>query len=465
MFLGIDIGSSSVKAALFSGSGFSVIRMGYESLRAAESEYPAEIVEKAVAACCQRLFSSGAAKHEDIKGIGLCGHGPSILFIDAEGRAVSPLYTWQNTQAAGEAAALRNEWPGFRKDGSSWEAKIRWANNHHPDWFKQGNTCLYPKDYIIYRLCGRRIIDSSTASTLYFFNREERRWKPAGFPETVLPEVVDSWGCAGTTSGSFGAACGFPGGIPVYAGGIDAYCGMVGAGAVVPGIIVDETGTSTCLSRCYTEGQGRDWHVLPELSLSMQTLSNTGDSLEWFRKLTGGEDIGNLSGGIDPHKPIPIIFLPYLNGERSPMWDERASGAWIGLTRETDMKQLFHAVLQGIGFAVYHNMQILEARGGRCQLVHAVGGGIDDTWLQMKADITGKTYCKMKYRNSAAPGAALIAAVGAGTLSPADIPGLLPVSERFEGESLAHKAYAPLFQIYAGMYEKLKDTMHRLREL
>jgi xylulokinase len=475
MFLGIDIGSSSVKAALFSDGGFSVVSMGYEGLKAAESEYPIEIVEKAVAGCCQKLFSSGAVKPDDIKGIGLCGHGPSILFIDAGGRAVSPLYTWQNTQAAGEAAALRNEWPGFRKDGSSWEAKIRRAYNRHPEWFKEGNTCLYPKDYIIYRLCGRRIIDSSAASTLYFFNRQERRWNPAGFPETVLPEVVDSWGRAGTTSGntaggsagSFGTACGFPGGVPVYAGGIDAYCGMVGAGAVVPGIMVDETGTSTCLSRCYTGGRGRDWHVLPGLSLTMQTLSNTGDSLEWFRQLAGGGggDISSLSGKIDPHTPAPVIFLPYLNGERSPMWDERASGAWIGLTRKTDMEQLFHAVLQGVGFAVYHNMQILEVRGGPCPLVHAVGGGIDDRWLQMKADITGKTYCKMKYGNGAAPGAALIAAVGAGALAPADIPGLLPVSGRFESDSRAHKAYAPVFQIYAGMYEKLKDAMHTLREL
>jgi sugar (pentulose or hexulose) kinase len=79
--------------------------------------------------------------------------------------------------------------------------------------------------------------------------------------------------------------------------------------------------------------------------------------------------------------------------------------------------------------------------------------------------ITGKTYCKMKYGNGAALGAALTAAVGAGALSPSDIPGLLPVSRRFESESRAHKAYAPLFKIYAGMYEKLKDTMHRLREL
>jgi xylulokinase len=465
MFLGIDIGSSSVKAALFLGSDFSVIRAGYEGLSSADTEYPAEVVEKAVAACCRKLFSSGLAKPQDIKGIGLCGHGPSILFIDADGRAVSSLYTWQDTRAAGEAASLRNEWPGFKKDGSSWEAKLQWANKHHPDWFKPGNTCLYPKDYIVYLLCGRRIIDSSAASTLYFFNREERRWRRSmGFPETVLPEVVDSWDCAGTTGGSFGRACGFPEGIPVYAGGIDAYCGVVGAGAVVPGIIVDETGTSTCLSRSYTGDRGRDWHVLPGLSLTMQTLSNTGDSLEWFRELAGGEDIRNLSRGIDPHRPAPLIFLPYLNGERSPVWDERASGAWIGLTRKTDMKQLFHAVLQGVGFAVYQNMRILEAGEDSCPLVHAVGGGIDDNWLQMKADITGKTYCKMKHGDGAAPGAALIAAAGAGALSPSDIPGLLPVSGRFESESRAHEAYEPLFQIYTGMYEKLKEVMHCLRE-
>jgi xylulokinase len=465
MFLGIDIGSSSVKAALFTGNDFTVVRAGYEGLNPAETEYSAGIIVKAVAECCQKLFSAGNLKAQDIRGIGLCGHGPSILFIDAEGRAVSPLFTWQDNRATEEAAFLKSAWPSFKKDASSWEAKLHWANKNHPEWFGPGNTCLYPKDYILFLLCGRRIIDSSAASTLYFFDRETRSWKEPGFPETVLPEVLDSWACAGTSGGPFSKECGFPGGIPIYAGGIDAYCGMVGAGAVVPGVIVDETGTSTCLSRCYTGDRGRDWHVLPGLSLSMQTLSSTGGALQWFRELAGMEDIKSLSQGIDPHKPLPLIFLPYLNGERSPIWDEKALGAWIGLTRKTGRQQLFQAVLQGVGFAVYHNIQILEALGGSCSLIHAVGGGMDDCWLQMKADITGRTYCRMKYGDGAAPGAALVAAAGAGALSPPDIPGMLPVTGRFEPDGRAHKAYDPVFQIYAGMYEKLRTDMHRLWEL
>jgi xylulokinase len=194
----------------------------------------------------------------------------------------------------------------------------------------------------------------------------------------------------------------------------------------------------------------------------MQTLSCTGDSFQWFRELTGAGDLKNLSEGIDPHKPLPLIFLPYLNGERSPIWDEQARGVWIGLERTTDRNQLFKALLQGTGFAIYQNLLILESQGGPCSLVHAVGGGIDDTWLQMKADISGRTYCRMKYGDGAALGAALIAAVGAGAVSSSDIPGILPITGRFEPEDRAHEAYKHLFQIYTGMYEKLKDDMHFL---
>jgi sugar (pentulose or hexulose) kinase len=176
MFLGIDIGSSSIKAALFTGNDFTVVRAVYEGINPADAEYAVEIVEKAVVECCRKLFSSGGVKPQDIRGIGLCGHGPSILFIDAQGKAVSPLYTWQDNRAAEEAAALKSAWKGFKKDGSSWEAKLHWAQKNHPQWFETGNTCLYPKDYILFRLCGRRIIDSSAASTLYFFDREKRIW-------------------------------------------------------------------------------------------------------------------------------------------------------------------------------------------------------------------------------------------------------------------------------------------------
>jgi len=467
VFIGLDIGSSSVKASLFDGEAFSVVRASYQGYLDNKQQAAVQVAH-AVQDACGKILAHTQQRPDEITGIGLSGHGPSILFLDGQGAVISPLVTWQDTRAAEEAQYLRNRIPGFTKDGTSYEAKLLWFHRHQPHCFNTGCTALYPKDYIIQLLTNERVVDVSTASTFAFYQRSRRTWNEdlMDFPSLVLPRVADSWECVGTTCTDFSRACGFPDGLKVYPGGIDAYCGAVGAGAAIPEIVVEETGTSTCVSRCYVGGQGKDLHVLPGLSLTMKVISFTGGSFQWYKDFLGERDVSGMLKAIKVEVPKQLLFLPYLIGERSPIWDEKALGACIGLRHDTSKEDFLQAIMQGTAFAIYQNIQLLEQNTGSIRVVHAVGGSAKDrAWLQMKAHITGKTYRQMKNIDASAIGAAIVAGVGAGAINVADIPSLVGSGGvDFEPDERVHALYAPLYDMYALLYERLRPVIHALHD-
>jgi len=464
MFIGIDIGSSSVKTSLFNGHNFHVVRSAYAG-GIDPNVQPADLVSTTVSAACRQLLSETHVAPAQIQGIGLSGHGPSLVFIDDRGKTASPLVTWQDNRAIDEALALRQRIPGFSKDGSSYEAKLQWFHTHLPQVFSPGYTALYPKDYILYLLCGERVVDTSTASTFAFFNRETHGWNQSlvDFPCSVLPPVIDSWVCAGHTSTMFSRSCALPDGIPVYPGGIDAYCGAVGAGVTTSDTIVEETGTSTCVSRCFPGANGGDLHVIPDFSLTMKVISSTGRSFQWYMDLLGITDLKELLLEVDPEDLVPILFLPYLSGERSPIWDEKALGTFVGVRGTTSKVDLLRAIMQGTAFAIYQNIRLLEMPDQAVSAVHAIGGSArDGKWQQMKANITGIPYRQMKLVDGAAIGAALIAAIGDGALKASDIPALIEIERDFEPSRAAHERYRGLFEEYAALYGKLASVFHTL---
>jgi xylulokinase len=467
MFLGLDIGTSSVKAAVFDGKTFRTVKASYAK-GTDQKSMEASMLSATVATVCQKVWNELGIVPSQIEGIGLSGHGPSIVFLNKEGVAISPLVTWQDSRAAQEAKDLAHVIPGFAKDGTSYEAKLLWFFRHQSECFEPGCTALYPKDYLLFLLCGERIVDSSTASTFAFYARKEKTWNEAylSVPASVLPRIVDSWVEVGKTKTPFSLECGFNAGTPIFPSGIDAYCGAVGAGAVLTGVVVEETGTSACLSRCFASQQGHDDHVLPGLSLTMQLISLSGGAFAWFLEMTEKPDMIAWQKAIDPATPEALLFLPYLIGERSPIWDKKASGAFIGLQDTTTQKELFQAVMQGTAFAIYQNILLLEKGDSPITEVRMVGGGAhDQKWSQMKANITGKTYLAMQETNAAATGAALVAAVGSGALTLEQIPSLVAVKNRFEPNEKAHRLYKKVFWQYEAAYKNLASIMHALSDI
>ncbi len=460
-FLGVDIGSSSVKVLVFAGERRYKAREYYPA-GTSPFEHDTQIVAETVSRALGRLFDDNGVDPSTISGIGLSGHGPSAVFIDKDGTPLTPIVTWQDRRALEEAALLKELWPGFQKDATSLEAKLFWFYRHYPALFEPGITYLDPKSYFAYLLCGKRTIDLSTATTILYYDHGRDAWDTGatGVPARVMPEVVPSWSEIGRTCTDFSRACGLPDGIPVYPGGIDAFCEAVGAGGFLDDVVVDGSGTSTCLTRSVDTNLSRTLHVLPDAAILIDTLSSTGASYQWFKECFAGMDMDALEREIDPAKPVNLLFLPYLSGERSPVWDEKARGVFLGMDSQTTAAQMLQALFQGVGFAIRHNV---ERMGGDIKTIRAVGGvNRNDKWLQIKANICGVRFERMMEQDASAFGAAIIAAVGSGAYTKEDCDGCIKAGGVFEPDLSVKASYDALFAIYKDMYGALKDTFRSL---
>ena len=462
LHLGIDLGTSSIKAVLTDGSQTYWDKEEYNGEHSLFM-HPVDMVEETASRLINRILKK---TDRPLSGMAIGGHGPSLVLVDKQGRATTGIVTWQDKRASDEAQELRERLTGFHRDGTSYEAKILWHVRHHPELFGEGTTALYPKDYLIFRLTGNRITDRSTASTIAFFDDQTNRWTDRGLGLDLqwFPKVIESTAVAGMTSTAFSRNCGLTDATPVYAGGIDAYCESLGAGAVSPGDLVDGTGTSTCLSVCKSAGELGDRHVIPERRLLMRTISYSGGSVRWMEEELGG--IRELRQ--EEHleiEPSKLVFLPYLTGERSPMWDEKARGVFLGLHNQTTNREMAMAVLEGVSYAIRQNLDTLDNLPD--VPIRAVGGGAaDPVWLQIKANITGRTYWQMENLDAGALGVAMISALGGGNWTAEELASEWVGIHRVYSPGKNHReAYDGLFHIYTGLYPQLKESFQKLWEI
>lgn len=462
-FLGIDIGSSSVKIFAFAGDQVYKAREQYPETISTSEQNPHQVAYTVLRSFNQ-LFETNGLDPTVITGIGLSGHFPSLLFIDKEGSPLTSIVTWQDQRASQEAIDLQNFWADFSKDGSSMEAKLLWFWRNHPTFFTPGVTALDPKSYIAYLLCGKRSIDLSGASNICYFNRLLGKWdtKATGIPLDVLPDIFKSWQSIGTTNTEFSRTCGLPYGIPVYLGGIDAYCESVGAGGFSNGVVVDGSGTSTCLSRPVPINPDHFLHVLPDASIQIEALSSSGACYTWFRECFKGTDLNALTESILTDDPACILFLPYLSGERSPIWDEKARGVFVGIDLNTNAATMLQALYQGVGFAI---RQTLEGMGQDISRIRAVGGANrNDKWLQIKANIIGVRYERMKEHDASALGAAVIAAIGSGAFKQSHFDKFIKPERIFEPDPKSKHKYDEIYASYKALYGRLRKTFAELHD-
>lgn len=487
MYLGIDIGTGSVKCALLGADG-SVETLGasYGKEKSREERVGFQSPDTLVATLRQLLSRVGAMlreTREPLWGISASGHGPSMVVLDASGRPLGDLLTWQESSARDEAAELRELYPGFSKTGECWEAKLlrawRKRGMNHP-----GSCALFPKDYLNFLLTGRKVMDHSTASTLAFYRRADGdgSWKlPEEIETSFVPEIVESYGVAGLTCTSFASDCGIPPGVPVFGGGIDAWCEALGAGAVEPGDLVDGSGTSTCVSSCCAAGDTPLDHVIPGRSFRIETISSTGKSIRWAQSLFDlavdewkrwwetEQQTGRGENGTEP-RPLPLLFLPYLTGERSPVWNEDASALFLGMRSGDEKHHLMEAVHQGTAMAIGQCLRIIapdETGDGPGSPVRAVGGGAENApWLRMKADLSGRTFLMMRQKDAAPVGAGVLAALGTGAGTVEELSRRWNrVEQEIPPRRESRERWNRLYDLYQGTYQLVEKHMNSLAEL
>lgn len=409
MYLSIDIGTSTFKAALMQGGEHHIEQVPLPlNQKGLVAEQDPALWLQALGAVVPRLLSRAGARAEQIRAISLSSHSPSLVPIGQGGEPLLPCLTWQDRRAVDQAKRISQTLGGFT-DPSFFEAKILWIKQNEPAIYDKTRAFLQPKDFVLFHLTGEMIIDRAAA--LFSRAKEVREIDPK-----KLPRSVNNWEIVGETAPS-ATRFGLTGGIPVVAGGIDAYCEALGAGLVEDGQFGEVTGTSTCLSMCLDGSkqiEGAAAHVIPGRLLYIMPMSVGGGTVKWFLDtLGGGLSFPELTAEVlkSPPGAKGLLFLPYLAGERSPIWDEEAKGVFFGITMGHTRADFCRAVLEGTAFAIRHSIETLARSGLKPQIVRATGGGSRlAVWNQIKADVTGLPYQQLEMIDGAVLGGLLLAA-------------------------------------------------------
>ena len=492
LFVGLDLGTSAVKVGLFDEAG-QLLRLARRGCRLyaphpgwAEQE-PAEWWEATRAALREVLTEADAGQ---IAAVGLSGQTPGHVLVAADGRSLGRAIVWSDRRAVTESAWLAERitpqqaraWTGYPFISSATQppARLLWLKKRRPDDWNRCTAIVQPKDFIALQLTGRIATDVNSGFCL--LHPEMGRYHAdylalLGVEPEKMPPALSPADVVGPVTQAAAALTGLPAGTPVVIGTIDAWCDIVGCGGVEPGCAVDVAGTSEVVALVTAqpvEGdgvfssplvEGRHWIGGP--------MQMGGAALEWLaRGFYGGEpDFGRMEAEASAVAPGAegLLFLPYLRGERAPVWDSAARGAFVGLTDQHTRAHCARAVYEGVAFAVRDVLErSLTAAEIRPEVLRVSGGGARSAfWNQIKADVTGLPVQQMAVSDAACLGAAILAAVGTGVfdgLSDAAAAMAHPAAI-FEPQAAHTTIYRALFSLWRGLYPALQPTFSRLSQM
>jgi gluconokinase len=482
--LGIDIGTGSTKAVALSLSGEPVgtCQQHYPAFSplSGYSEQDPETIWTAFVQCINEMVNKMGAAPEVI---GLSSAMHSIIAVDAAGMPLAPMMTWADARSADIAEQMRATGAGlkiYEATGTPIHAmtplcKLVWLRENQPVLFDAAHKFVSIKEYIWYRLFREYRIDHSIASCTGLFDLESRRWNTDAIqmakidPARLSEPVYTSYARKGlsTTAAVLFAVHD----IPFVIGASDGCLANLGSHATEPGVAAITIGTSGAV-RVASQKPASNPSMTFSYLLDEQTyicggpVNNGGIALQWLLRNVFGketlspEDYDHLFELI---KPISagsdgLIFLPYLNGERAPVWDASASGGFFGLRLQHDQGHLARAVLEGICYALNQVLVTLEQHTGHIQKINVSGGFIhSEVWMQLLADVTGKPLKLMHTEDASAIGAAYLAAKATGLTN--EYPKPEPTEKAIMPDWQTHEIYKKGFAKYSQLYPVLKGLM------
>jgi xylulokinase len=493
MFLGLDLGTSRVKAGLFDQAGrlHRLVRRVYplHTPRPGWAEQDPADWWAATVACLQEILADGEAAQ--VEAMGLSGQAPGQVLVTSRGEALGRALVWSDRRARAEAEWLAGQmtvaeaeaWTGFPFVPSATQpaARLLWLRQHRAADWQQCAVVAQPKDYLIQRLTGQIVTDLNSGGGL--LHTPSGRYHPdylrlLGVDPVKMPLALSPEAVVGQVLPEAAAHTGLLAGTPVVGGTIDAWCGILGCGGVVPGRAIDLAGTSEVVA-VVTAGPvvGTQGIMSAPLAEGLYWVGGPmqmgGAALDWLAgALYGGEGrydwLEAEASTIEPGAE-GLLFLPYLRGERAPHWDDRARAAFVGLTDRHGRGHCARAVYEGVAFAVADLLERCLVGSGlrRPRALRVSGGGASSAlWNQIKADVTGLPVQSMA-AESACLGAAMLAAVGV-----AAFPGLQQAARSmvrpvatFAPRAEHRDLYAGLLALWQGLYPTLRATMSELSTL
>lgn len=489
MYIGIDLGTSSVKLLLMEASG-NIMKtltkeysISYPNPTWAEQN-PDEwwdVTKEAIKECLEKTDKS------KLKGISFSGQMHGLVILDKEDKVIRPAILWCDQRTDKECDYLNNEigvekiseYTGNMALTGFTAPKILWVKNNEINNFNKIEKIMLPKDYIAYKLSGSFATDVSDASGMLLLDVKNRKWSKEmleiiGIEENKLPKLYESFEKIGSIKEELAEEFGVSSDVQIVIGGGDQAVGAVGTGAVKEGIVSVALGTSGVIFAPlvnYTADKNNRLHSFAHANgeyHQMGVMLSAAGALKWWVEgINKTKDYTLINQEIEKISPGSenLYFLPYLMGERTPHNDSNARGCFIGLNLNHTNAHMSRAVMEGISFALNDSMEILKDMGVRVSKIRVSGGGSKSrVWKQILADIFNAEVCSISVSEGPAFGAAILAAVGCGEYSDVNSACELIVkdSETIKPNPINVEIYKKAYESFKILYPALKEIFKLL---
>lgn len=491
--LGIDIGTSSCKVAVFDRCG--------QVMASASADYPVAYPHAGwaeqdpadwwdgVCRALNRMWERFDVSPHDIAAVGVDGQSWSAVALDARGEVLCPTPIWMDTRSAQICERVSREMGeeifalcGNPLSPTYTTGKVLWMREHTPELFEKTEQILGSNAYIVYRLTGALTQDVSQGYGWHCFDMRRGVWHEEmaarlGIPTRLLPPIVPCDRVVGEVTPQAARATGLAVGTPVVAGGLDAACATLGAGVIEAGQTQEQGGQaggmSICLDRvCADPRLILGAHVVPGRWLLQGGTVGGGGVMRWLEREFGGmereraaalgksslEQLGALAETV-PAGCDGMVFLPYMAGERTPIWDTEAKGVYYGLDFSKTRGHMIRAGMEGVAFSLRHNLEVAEQAGAVAGVLCATGGAANSAlWTQIKADVTGKTILVPASDTATTWGAAILGGIGTGFFASyaEAVAGSVRITRRHEPNPENAEVYGERYALYRKLYPALK---------
>ncbi|MFC0407667.1 xylulokinase [Roseomonas elaeocarpi] len=485
MFLGLDFGTSSVKALLIDEAQRLVatasVSLPISRPAPGHSEQAPEDWWQAMLDAVDAIRAEQPAALAALRGIGLSGQMHGAVLLDAAGEVLRPAILWNDTRSVAECRELEAAFPAIHQVTGNLAMpgftapKLLWVRRHEPEIFRRTATVLLPKAWIRFRLTGERIEDMSDASGTLWLDVGRRDWSDealaaTGLSRAQMPALVEGSAPGGMLRREWAERWGVTNPVVVAGSAGDNAAGAVGLGAIRPGGAFVSLGTSGVVWATtdrfvpYPERAVHSFcHALPDTWHQMSVTLSAASSLSWWAGVTGLHEAVLIEELAPVTTPGEVVFLPYLAGERTPHNDGAVRGAFGNLSADTTRAAMTQAVLEGVAFSLRDGLDALTASGTTIREADVIGGGSRSRrWLEILAAVLGiPLHLLAEGEYGGAFGAARLARLAATGEAPAVVCTPPARLDTIHPDPVLVERYAAALGRYRAFYPAVTNALHR----
>lgn len=483
MYIGIDYGTSEVKALLVDEAQRALasagVKLEVSRPRPLWSEQDPEDWWKATGEALAALRVQAPQAWPAVRAIGLSGQMHGAVTLDASGRVLRPAILWNDTRSHAECAELEAAVPAARKITGNLAMpgftapKLLWMRRHEPELFARVAQVLLPKDWVALRMTGEAVSEPSDAAGTLWLDVARRDWSDqmlaaCGLGRPAMPRLVEGSAARGSLRAEVATAWGLPAGVLVAGGGGDNAASAVGMGVVEDGDALVSLGSSGVMfvatSRFAPNPEGAVHafcHALPQRWCQMSVTLSAATSLSWLAGITGVREADLAASAGQAELEAAPVFLPYLNGERTPHNDAHARGLLFGLSTRTGTAELAYGVLEGVAFSIADGYAALRAAGTTVRRAVLVGGGARSAlWARLIAAACGFEVVRPVGGDLGGSfGAARLARLAVTGEAPSAVCTAPPASDAFAPEPELVERIMPRYAHYQGLYGRTREYL------